>query len=78
MGPPQSHSRVASSRVLVEKRKVRFSPVDKAAVHVHYTWVWVSILPGRRPAEEPFPPVPSTSQEHRLTVLTVLSVTSRS
>ena len=30
-GPLRSHSRVASSRVLAEKRKVRFSPVDKAA-----------------------------------------------
>ena len=50
MGPPRSHSRVVSSRVLAEKRKVRFSPVDKAAVHVRYTWVWASILPDSRPA----------------------------
>ena len=35
MGPPQSHSQVASSCVLAEKRKVRFLPVDKAAIHVH-------------------------------------------
>ena len=75
MGPPQSHSRVASSRVLAEKRKVRLSPVDKAAIHVRYTWVWASTLPGSRPAGEPFPPVPSTSQEHRFIVL---SLTSRS
>ena len=75
MGPPRSHSQVASSRILAEKRKVRFLPVDKAAIHVCYTWVWASILPGSRPEEKPFPPVPSTSQEHRLTVL---SLTSRS
>ena len=75
MGPPRSHSQVASSRVLAEKSKVRFLSVDKAAIYVRYTWVWASILPGSRPAEELFPPVPSTSQEHRLTVL---SLTSRS
>ena len=75
MGPPQSHSQVASSHILAEKRKVRFLPVDKAAVHVCYTWVWASILPGSKPVGEPFPSVPSTSQEHRLTVL---SLTSRS
>ena len=61
MDPPQSHSQVASSCILAEKRKVRFSQVDKAAIHVCYTWVWASILPGSRPAGEPFPPVPSTS-----------------
>ena len=51
MGPPQSHSRVASSRVLAEKRKVRFLAVDKAAIHVRYTWVWASTQFSLRPPE---------------------------